>query len=714
MPPKKKASSAGVFAGEVFCVSGAFSLSQKEMKELIEDNGGSVVATPNKTCTFVVSDQIGSAKTLKAQKDGIDIVTEQWVQASIKAGKLSKDKKLFLSGGGAAAVAPAPADDDDEEEEEEEKPKKKAAAKKATTAKKTPAKKEAAKKEPAKKAAASKRKKPAADDDDEDEEEEEEDEDDAPPKKTAKKSASSGPSSSGSADSKKSASSAPVLLKTVVVKGSAPVDEYCPINSTAHVYTEGSDVYDCMLNQTNIGMNNNKYYVIQLLESDSTPRRYWVWTRWGRVGLAGQNSLQSCYSLDEAKRAFGNKFHDKTKNQWSERDDFEPYPGKYTLLQRDYSADDDDMPDAEDEAKQAEKEQKESKLDTRVQELVKLICDLKMMKEAMLEVGYDANKLPLGKLSKDHIKKGYEVLQEIANAINAGKKGSAMLNLSNRFYTLIPHKTQGMRPPPVIDSVQLLKEKIQLVESLADVSIATSLLRQPSTGPQDDRHPVDIHYEKLKCAFTPLDRNSEHFQMVEQYTQNTHGHTHNHYDLEVMEVFDLDREGELDRFSSAGHHKTHNRQLLWHGSRLTNFVGIILQGLRIAPPEAPVTGYMFGKGVYFANMVSKSANYTAATRSNPVACMLLCEVALGDMNELKQADYHASNLPPGKLSTKGLGHNFPDPKQNKELADGTVVPLGKQVFGKIDGGSLLYDEFIVYNVNQIRMKYLVKMKFNYK
>ena len=32
--------------------------------------------------------------------------------------------------------------------------------------------------------------------------------------------------------------------------------------------------------------------------------------------------------------------------------------------------------------------------------------------------------------------------------------------------------------------------------------------------------------------------------------------------------------------------------LLWHGSRLTNWVGIISQGLRIAPPEAPVTGYM--------------------------------------------------------------------------------------------------------------------------
>ena len=45
-----------------------------------------------------------------------------------------------------------------------------------------------------------------------------------------------------------------------------------------------------------------------------------------------------------------------------------------------------------------------------------------------------------------------------------------------------------------------------------------------------------------------------------------------------------------------------------------NFTIIPFQGLRIAPPEAPVTGYMFGKGIYFADMVSKSANYCNTTR----------------------------------------------------------------------------------------------------
>lgn len=43
------------------------------------------------------------------------------------------------------------------------------------------------------------------------------------------------------------------------------------------------------------------------------------------------------------------------------------------------------------------------------------------------------------------------------------------------------------------------------------------------------------------------------------------------------------------------------------------------------------TGYMFGKGIYFADMVSKSANYCHTTPSNSTGLILLGEVALGNM-----------------------------------------------------------------------------------
>ena len=41
----------------------------------------------------------------------------------------------------------------------------------------------------------------------------------------------------------------------------------------------------------------------------------------------------------------------------------------------------------------------------------------------MIEIGYDANKLPLGKLSQDNIKKGLTILNKISKLIGkTGKK----------------------------------------------------------------------------------------------------------------------------------------------------------------------------------------------------------------------------------------------------------------------------------------------------
>lgn len=57
--------------------------------------------------------------------------------------------------------------------------------------------------------------------------------------------------------------------------------------------------------------------------------------------------------------------------------------------------------------------------------------------------------------------------------------------------------------------------------------------------------------------------------------------------------------------------------------------------------------------------------------------------------------------PGSNLSTKGIGITQPDPKGSVTLKNGCVVPAGKPV--KLEGSSsLLYNEFIVYSVPQIR------------
>jgi poly [ADP-ribose] polymerase len=45
-----------------------------------------------------------------------------------------------------------------------------------------------------------------------------------------------------------------------------------------------------------------------------------------------------------------------------------------------------------------------SKLDPRVQDLIKLICDVEIFNKTLSEIGYDAKKMPLGKLSSETLK----------------------------------------------------------------------------------------------------------------------------------------------------------------------------------------------------------------------------------------------------------------------------------------------------------------------
>ncbi|XP_047482677.1 poly [ADP-ribose] polymerase 2-like isoform X3 [Penaeus chinensis] len=502
----------------------------------------------------------------------------------------------------------------------------------------------------------------------------------------------------------------PGVDRVVVVKGRAAVDALCPIAKTSHVYEEEDDIWDCMLNQTNIEFNNNKYYLIQLLESDAG-NTFSVWMRWGRVGANGQNSLQPCGSdLEKAKSIFCTKFINKTKNEWHERHSFEKVKGKYDLLAMDYS-DGKDEPDssaAKEEIKEKRKKL-ECQLEARVKILIELICNITTMEETVVEMKYDARKAPLGKLTVDQIKAGYLALKKIDDLIQKGSyKNMELVNACNDFYTRIPHYF-GMKVPPLIRTRSELQEKMSLLEALGDIQAALSVLDQPI---DINVHPADQHYLSLKCEISPVEKEAADFKVIEKYLLKNHGKTHTQYSLELLELFECRKETEYERFKDVG-----NNMLLWHGSRLSNWAGILSQGLRIAPPEAPSTGYMFGKGIYFADMASKSANYCWATQRNEVGLLLLSEVSLGKTNDLLDADYDANKLPSGCHSVKGCGKFVPPSKNFTKLSDGTVVPLGPAVNSGLNnpkGYTLMYNEFIVYNPAQVRTRFLLKVKFHFR
>jgi len=264
-----------------------------------------------------------------------------------------------------------------------------------------------------------------------------------------------------------------------------------------------------------------------------------------------------------------------------------------------------------------------------------------------------------------------------------------------------------METPPLLDNADLVKSKIDMLDSLLEIEIAYNLLS--SSDIKQDKDPIDAHYEKLNTDVSVLDKDSQEFQVLNNYVKNTHAATHSQYTLQIEDIFKVSRKGEAKRFKPFK--ALPNRCLLWHGSRTTNFAGILSQGLRIAPPEAPVTGYMFGKGIYFADMVSKSANYCCTNRTNNTGLLLLCDVALGNMYERTKADY-IEKLPAGFHSTKGVGKTAPNPEEFDQI-DGCKVPLGKSLKDTTKKTDLLYNEFIVYDVAQVQSKYLLRLKFNY-
>ncbi|OEL33672.1 Poly [ADP-ribose] polymerase 2 [Dichanthelium oligosanthes] len=113
-----------------------------------------------------------------------------------------------------------------------------------------------------------------------------------------------------------------------------------------------------------------------------------------------------------------------------------------------------------------------------------------------------------------------------------------------------------------------------------------------------------------------------------------------HYDFTALEA---DSE-EYSMFAS-----TENRMLLWHGSRLSNWAGILSQGLRIAPPEAPVSVTYSARVFTLLICFQRVQTNCCASEASRSGVLVLCEVALGDMNELLDEDYNANNLPEGKL-----------------------------------------------------------------
>ncbi|KAM0853174.1 hypothetical protein ACQ4PT_051264 [Festuca glaucescens] len=249
--------------------------------------------------------------------------------------------------------------------------------------------------------------------------------------------------------------------------------------------------------------------------------------------------------------------------------------------------------------KQKDISKAKSSLAPQLLELMMMLFNVETYRAAMMEFEINMSEMPLGKLSKENIQKGFEALTEIQNLLdNTGNqelalRESLIIAASNRFFTLIPSVH-----PHIIRDKDDLTMKVKMLEALQDIEIASRLVGFDG----DNDESLDDKYKKLHCDITPLAHDSEDYKLVKKYLLNTHAPTHK-------------------------------------------------------PMDKP---------------------------------------------------------PRGKHSTKGLGKTVPLESEFVKWRDDVIVPCGKPVPASIRASELLYNEYIVYNTSQVKMQFLLKVRFHHK
>ena len=124
----------------------------------------------------------------------------------------------------------------------------------------------------------------------------------------------------------------------------------------------------------------------------------------------------------------------------------------------------DELDDAAEDAKAKGKKKKvpDCTLDAKVKKVMEMITDMKAMVHTLKELEVNTDQMPLGKLSKNQIKKAFNILKQIDTKLT--KKSTAGLQqLSADFYTLVPHDF-GMCKPTIINSASYLQKKMELLD----------------------------------------------------------------------------------------------------------------------------------------------------------------------------------------------------------------------------------------------------------
>ena len=450
-----------------------------------------------------------------------------------------------------------------------------------------------------------------------------------------------------------------------------------------------------MMVLTNINNNNNKFYELSM-------KNDFVTARYGRVGLKGTTT-----EVGKGFHALENKAREKYNKGYRIVDtiktDSKSAQQNHSLSKVAYR---DIIPSEIQEGQSVTHEQLKDFIDFLISINKHHISETS---GKMIEVKDDGLvKTAVGVVTKNNIRSALKVLEKLAKAFE--KKGekyiedSKNLSMLEEYLMLIPQdagRSSGWEKHFLVTEKQFNKQ-YEFLEALSNaVDLYETLIEQKNqeTDKTEETEEIPTVFQhKLKPVTDKkiLDRIREKFNVGKKSN-------HQSYHFELKEVYEIVNENSKEsRFEKIAN-KLGNVQELWHGTQGFNVLSILKSGFVIPKSNAfNVTGRMFGDGVYFSNQSTKSLNYSSGYwgggRQNKTF-MFLSDVVMGKEFQAshKKAPETLNNTERGR--EKGF---YPVKNYDSTHAYGGFrnVCHGGDIY------QLVNDEMIVYDLEQIKLRYL--------
>ncbi|XP_053483538.1 protein mono-ADP-ribosyltransferase PARP4 isoform X2 [Ictalurus furcatus] len=219
---------------------------------------------------------------------------------------------------------------------------------------------------------------------------------------------------------------------------------------------------------------------------------------------------------------------------------------------------------------------------------------------------------------------------------------------------------------------KLVSQKLDLCQLIRDIlNMTEATLGNPSPSSLGK-------YRALRCSIEQVPCQSPEFLRVSQLLQDR--------PAQIQQILRVSRATELRMFKN----ELGNVKSLLHSTSSSSLVGILSRGLLLPKVGVEQHGIErtdignLGSGIYFSDSLNTSVKYSKASVTDGCRLLLVCEVALGQCKDLHERAFGLTSAPEGYNSVHGVRRTE---KTHSDFED---------------------DEYVVYNTDQIRLKYVVR------